>query len=216
MKRGSRAAVGAIVAALAAVSLMAGVAGASHGDLYCLNGQSTALPAGVSYSGGSATLGAGTAHIIASLGGTFWAGFAPAFGRSVLYIPDFPGQSAPPPGVLAPGYSTNVVSLAACTVSGPPPVTHVGVCKVLARADGTTGAFQAIPVSVWNGAEGQYFDAPAANWVEGLGLTCDNPLALGYKAAGYKVSWGAIRDPNHDAKGVRGSGFNDIYPYFTK
>ncbi len=83
-------------------------------------------------------------------------------------------------------------------------------------SDGTLGLFQAITVADWNDSKGQYFDAPAANWVEGLGLTCDNPLALGYKAAGYSVSWGAIRAPNHDPKGIRGSGFNDIYPYFTK
>ncbi len=38
-------------------------------------------------------------------------------------------------------------------------------------------AFQQITVADWNDSKGRYFDAPAANWVEGLGLTCDNPLA---------------------------------------
>ncbi len=206
-------AIGLVVAVLAALTIAVGTAGASHGDLYCLNGQTTTLPAEVGFAGGSVTL-RGAHGIVSFAGGTFYAGIYLATGQAVIWIPDFPGQIID--GILAPGYSTNFVSLGACTVTGPPPVTHVGVCKVLARADGTTGAFQAIPVPVWNAAGGQYFDAPAANWVDGLGLTCDNPLALGYKAAGYSVSWGGKRAPDHDARGVRGSGFNDIYPYFTK
>ena len=204
----------AVVAILATVCLTAGTASAAPDTLYCLNGATTTLPAGVSYSGGSANLSETNARIVISLGGTFWAGFVVSRGRPGIYIPDFPGDT-PPPGVFAPGFSANFVGLGQC-VGGAPAVTHVAVCKVLARADGTTGAFQAIPVPVWNAADGQYFDAPAANWVDGLGLTCDNPLALGYKAAGYSVSWGGKRAPDHDARGVRGSGFNDIYPYFTK
>jgi len=208
--------VGALLAAavVAASSLGVGTAAAAPDTVYCLNGVSTTLPAAVGYTGGSVNLSEGNAQgIIRSFGGKFYAGFFPAAARPALYLEDFPGDV--PNGVLAPGFSLNFVSLGACA-AGPPPVTHVAVCKVLLRADGTLGAFQAIPVAVWNDSAGQYFDAPAANWVDGLGLTCDNPVALGYKAAGYSVSWGAGRDPNHDAKGVRGSGFNDIYPYFTK
>ena len=67
----------------------------------------------------------------------------------------------------------------------------------------------------WKNKDGKYFDAPAANWVEGIGLTCDNPAALGYKAAGYNVAWGGSQDSGHDPNGVRGSGFNNIYPYFV-
>ena len=209
-----RAAVGMIVGLLAVACLAAGPAGASHGtNFYCLNGQTASLPNLVWYEGGGARLTDATAHAIVDFsGGRFQAGFAPAFNRTFLTVPA-PGDP-PPDSFFAPGYSTNFISLGAC--APPPPDAQVGVCKVLPRADGTTGAFQSISVRVWNDSKGQYFDAPAANWVEGLGLTCDNPLALGYKAAGYSVSWGATRASNHDAKGVRGSGFNDIYPYFTK
>ncbi|MGI8974001.1 MAG: hypothetical protein ACR2HI_07470 [Gaiella sp.] len=44
----------------------------------------------------------------------------------------------------------------------------------------------------------------------------DTVYCLNGEAAGYSVSWGGKRAPDHDLKGVRGSGFNDIYPYFTK
>lgn len=68
----------------------------------------------------------------------------------------------------------------------------------------------------WNDPDGPYFDAPAAHSIEGLGLTCDNPVALGFKPAGYDVAWGGAPDAVHDPKGVRGSGFNNIYPNFAK
>lgn len=54
---------------------------------------------------------------------------------------------------------------------------------------GTTGLFQQITVAQWNDKEGEFFNAPAANGVEVVGLTCDNPVALGYKSAGYNVAW---------------------------
>ena len=92
----------------------------------------------------------------------------------------------------------------------------MAVCKYLIRADGKLGLFQEIKVPDWNEPKGQYYDAPAANWVEGLGLTCDDPVALGYKATNTFVAWGGKPAPDHDVKGVRGSGFNNIYPYFTK
>ena len=117
---------------------------------------------------------------------------------------------------LDPGYSTNFVGLGSCTVAFVPSITYVSVCKYLIRSDGQLGFFQQIRVPDWNEPKGQYFDAPAANWVEGLGLTCDNPLLLGYKATGTFVAWGGKPAPDHDAKGVRGSGFNNIYPYFTR
>ena len=207
-----RVGIGTLVAIAATVALTVSPAWATHGDLYCLNGQTTTLPAGVPYAGGSATLSAGAAHAIVDVGGTFWAGFISSLGRSGLWVSSTP----PPPGTFEPGYSTNVVSLGACTATGPPPVTHVAVCKLLPRADGTTGLFQAIQVPLWNDPKGQYFDAIAANWVEGLGLTCDDPVALGYRATNTFVSWGGKTAPNHDPKGVRGSGFNNIYPYFAK
>ena len=65
---------------------------------------------------------------------------------------------------------------------------------------GQPAAFQQITVADWNDSKGRYFDAPAANWVEGLGLTCDNPLALGYRAAGFYVAWGGKPDQNHDPR----------------
>ena len=117
---------------------------------------------------------------------------------------------------LDPGYSTNFVSLGSCKSAFVPSITYVSVCKYLIRADGKLGLFQQIKVPDWNDPKGQYFDAPAANWVEGLGLTCDEPVALGYKATGTFVAWGGKPAPDHDIRGVRGSGFNNIYPYFTK
>ena len=207
-----RVGIATVVAIVAAVGLTASPAGATHGDIYCLNGQTTTLPAGVAYAGGSANLSAGAAHAIVNVGGTFWAGFLPGLGRSGLWVSSTP----PPPGTFEPGYSTNFVSLGACIGRFVPAVTHVSVCKYLTRSDGQLGLFQQITVPAWNDSKGQYFDAPAANWVEGLGLTCDDPVALGYKATNTFVSWGGKGAPDHDPKGVRGSGFNNIYPYFTK
>ena len=117
MKTRLRAAIAAIAALAAAACLTAGPAGATHGDLYCLNGQTTTLPAGVAYSGGTASLTAGAAHAIVNVGGTFWAGFISSLNRSALWVSSTP----PPPGTFEPGYSTNFVSLGACTVTGPPP-----------------------------------------------------------------------------------------------
>jgi len=119
------------------------------------------------------------------------------------------------PGLfLEPGWATYRVTMGACKLAAPPSVTYVAVCKSLPRADGTTGLFQQITVADWNDAKGKYFDAPAANWVDGLGLTCDVPA--GYKAAGYKVAWGGKAAPDNDANGKRASGQNDIYPFYVK
>jgi hypothetical protein len=204
----------AAVALAACAALGPGAASAAPDTVYCLNGQSTNLPAGVPFGGGSAALGEAVVPFIASTGGVFYAGVVTSLGRPGIFVPDSRGDT-PPPGTFASGFSTNSVSLGPCA-SGASSVTYVSVCKLLARSDGTVGMFQQVTVADWNDARGKYYDAPAANWVEGLGLTCDNPLALGYRAAGYSVAWGGKRAPNHDAKGVRASGFNDIYPYFTK
>jgi hypothetical protein len=201
-----------LIAAIAAVAIgfvLPGTASAAPGTLYCVNGVSTTLPTGVSFSGGSATLSEGAANFaINNSGGLFYAGSIG--GRSFIFLPE--GGQAP---TLDPGYSTNFVSLTGCTAFVPA-ITHVAVCKYLIRADGKLGLFQEIKVPDWNEPKGQYYDAPAANWVEGLGLTCDDPVALGYKATGTFVAWGGKPAPDHDVKGVRGSGFNNIYPYFTK
>jgi hypothetical protein len=206
--------IGAAVALGVVACLAAGTASGAPDTIYCLNGQATTLPASVSYSGGSATIGESAVPFIAATGGVFYVGFSPGLGRSAVWIPDFPGDTGPP-GFFAPGFSTNVVGLSGCA-AGAPSVTYVSVCKLLKRGDGTIGLFQQVTVPDWNDSKGQYYDAQAANWVEGLGLTCDNPLALGYRAAGYNVAWGGKPAPNHDPKGVRASGFNNIYPYFTK
>jgi hypothetical protein len=202
-----------LIAAIVTVAVgfvLPGIASPAPGTLYCLNGVTTTLPAGVSFTGGSATLSEGAAtYAITNSGGLFYAGFAGT--RPSIWLLDFPGQLPP----FEPGYSTNYVSLGSCTAFVPA-VTYVSVCKYLPRADGTLGLFQQIKVPDWNDSKGQYFDAPAANWVEGLGLTCDNPLALGYKATNTFVAWGGKPAPDHDAKGVRASGFNNIYPYFTR
>ncbi len=184
--------------------------------VYCLNGVSTTLPATIgasSVSAGSNTVSFTEAYALDAIslgGGIFYYGYVTGGGWFLSRAPGVPYA----PSAFESGYSTNQVGLGACAATSPG-VTHVGVCKLLERADGTTGLFQHIAVADWNDAEGPYFDAPAASWVEGLGLTCDDPVGLGYKATGTKVAWGGQPDPNHDPRGVRGSGFNDIYPLFT-
>ena len=186
---------------------------------YCLNGMTVPPPAPVT--GSSETAGSNTADFTAATlaevlsinpSGVFYAGYNPGSGSWGWWAGSDPGA------VFEPGYSTNHVSRGACRSAAPrssePP--RVAVCKELLRGDGTTGMFQDITVAQWNDSKSEYFDAPAANWVEGLGLTCDNPLALGYKSAGYKVAWGGLPDPGNDPNGVRASGLNNIYPYFTK
>jgi len=78
------------------------------------------------------------------------------------------------------------------------------------------GLLQEITVADWNDPNGQYDDAPAANWVEGVRLTCDDPVALGFASAGSNVAWGGKPDSGHDPNGVRASGFDDIRPYVVK
>ncbi len=201
----------ALVAVIAAVSVSASSAVAAADTVYCVNGKSTTLPTDVSGGSGSRALSEIAALAIIRVGGVFYVGNLTPGGRVFIDIPEGPGYVTP----LLPGYSTNFVSLGACIVAIPQ-VTSLGACKSLLRADGTTGTFQQITVADWNDSTGKYFDATPANWIEGVGLTCDNPLALGYKAAGYNVAWGGKPDPGHDPKGVRGSGFNNIYPYFIK
>jgi len=214
----SRAQIAVLLGALVVAASVAAVvpsAFAGPNTLYCLNGVTTTLPATVT--GGSTNHGthsttlseAVASVLIASHGGTFAVGWGN--GAWLLWTPD----SGVPVTSLEPGYTQYTILNGACTDTASP-VTHVGVCKLLPRGDGTTGLFQEIAVADWNDADGKYFDAPAANWVEGLGLTCDKPLALGYRAAGHNVAWGGEQDPGHDPSGVRGSGFNDIYPYFVK
>ena len=169
----------------------------------------TTLPATVSFQGGSTSLPEGVAQLIISLsGGLFYAG---TNGGTIYFFLPAAGN---PASFLDPGFSTNYVSLGACAIASGP--AEVGVCIALKRSDGTTGLFQEIPINVWNDSTSPYFAAPAANWIEGVGLTCDNPVALGYKAAGYNVAWGGQQDPNNDPRALRGSGFNNIYRYFTK
>lgn len=213
-----------VTTAASAVALLAGPAAAAPDTVYCLNGVSTTLPASVSAS--SVTAGNSSTSLTEPIaqdvitfgGGAFYYGYV----SSGPFIPGWYTSRAPGIPVATtyfePGWTSNQVSLGACVAaaSSVPAVTHLGVCKLLPRGDGTTGLFQQITVANWNDPDGKYFDAPAAYWVEGLGLTCDNPVALGYKAAGYNVAWGGKPDPGHDPKGVRGSGFNNIYPYFTK
>jgi len=199
------------VPAIVAGMMTTGTASAGPTTVYCLNGVSTTLPASVSFPGGSASLDEGSAlFIIGFSGGGFWAGT-----NGIATFVAFQGGFDPSVWFLS-GYSTNFVSVGACKVGYSPGPPHVAVCIALKRGDGTTGLFQDIPVTDWNDPSSPYFAAPAANWVEGLGLTCDDPVALGYKAAGYSVAWGGLQDPNNDPKALRGSGFNNIYPYFVK
>jgi hypothetical protein len=214
-----------LIGLIAALALFAGLtlsatATAQTADetvYYCLNGMT--VPPAAPVTGSSVNHGSNTeffdAATLASIlsinpSGVFYAGWST--------VQDNWGWSATSAAEFEPGYSTNYVSVGACKAAAPwaPEPPRVAVCKELLRGDGTTGMFQEITVAQWNDSESVYFDAAAANWVEGLGLTCDNPLALGYKAAGYNVAWGGQPDPGNDPSGVRGSGFNNIYPYFTK
>lgn len=213
-----------IAVAVAAAALLSGIllsttATAAPATKYCLNGVSTTLPAPVHFT--SQTMGTETGElwedlaleIIADSGGTFYTGWHPGNGDPAGW---YFYWGADPAGFLEVGYTTNFVGIGACKAAWTPEPARVAVCKSLPRGDGTTGMFQEITVAQWNDKDSQYFDAPAANWVEGLGLTCDNPVALGYKSAGYNVAWGGQPDPANDPHGVRGSGMNNIYPYFTK
>jgi hypothetical protein len=212
----------AALATLAGTAALSAPSFAAPSTIYCVNGVSTTLPVPITAS--SVTAGSDTAVLFESLaidlinnhGGSFAYGYFPGntvqfHGWSIVVAGD-PITTAD----LEPGWTAHTVSFGACVAAAAPAVTNVGVCKLLPRGDGTTGLFQQIPLAQWNDPESRYFDAPAANWVEGLGLTCDNPVALGYRAAGFSVAWGGKQDPAHDPKGVRGSGFNNIYPYFTK
>jgi hypothetical protein len=209
-----------LAAAVAAV--LAAPAAAAPNTIYCLNGVSTTLPAAVSAS--SVTAGSNTVSLseaaaleaISLGGGAFYYGYIPG-------APAVPGwYLSRAPGIpfatsaFEPGYSTNQIAVGGCVAAAAPGVTNVAVCKLLPRGDGTTGLFQQITVANWNNPDGQYFDATAANWVDGVGLTCDNPLAAGFTATGITVAWGGKQDPNHDRNGVRAAGFNNIYAYFTK
>ncbi len=208
----------AVVAAIAAASVTAaGSAAAAPDTLWCLNGKTTTLPTTVAGGGGAITLREGLADVLTrfTIGndGVFQVGQVTPGGRIFVNIPDFRGDT----GGFLPGFSNNVILRGPC-VTVVAAVTHLGACKSggLLRTDGTTGVFQEITVADWNDPKGRFFDATAANWLEGRGLTCDDPVALGYKAAGYSVSWGGKQDPGHQTNGVRGAGFNNIYPYYTK
>lgn len=196
-----------LVSAVAyAAAALVGPASAAPNTIYCLNGVTTTLPATITASSISAgTRSVAYTEYFASIdiprGGVVDFGYVTA---------DAEWEWLLSPASLEPGYATVTIAAGECTSR--PGVTHVGVCKLLPRGDGTTGLFQQITVADWNEPDGKYFDAPAASWVEGLGLICDNPVALGYKAAGYTVAWGGKPDPGHDPKGVRGSGFTNIYP----
>ena len=198
-----------LIAAIAAVAVgfvLPGTASAAPNTLYCLNGVSTTLPAAVGFTGGSSTLTEGSATLIIGL-------------RWHLLRRHHSGGRAfvsTATGPLDPGYSTNFVGLGSCTVAFVPSITYVSVCKYLIRSDGQLGFFQQIRVPDWNEPKGQYFDAPAANWVEGLGLTCDNPLLLGYKATGTFGRGVASLPPTMTPRVCVAPGFNNIYPYFTR
>jgi hypothetical protein len=200
---------------LVAVAVMVGVlapapAKAADPTQFCLNGVTYTEPVGIFFEGEYLfSFDVGDAAFLQDVAippGVFYVGYIE--GELGAWISE-PGIEA----ALAPGWDVYYTSLGACAEPG---ITHVGVCKMLLRGDGTTGMFQVIPLAQWNDTTSAYYDAPAANWVEGMGLTCDNPIALGYKDAGYKVAWGGKPAPNNDPKGLRGSGNNNIYPYFTK
>lgn len=204
----------ASAALLTGIMLSATTAAAQEVTYYCVNGLTVPPPAPITASSetaGSITLYVDeewAAHILHDApSGVFYVGYYPPE-EDWFWGTDSEG--------FEDGYSTNYASLGACQAAWAPAPPRVAVCKMLMRGDGVVGMFQNITLAQWNDKESQYFDAPAANWIEGMGLTCDNPVALGYKAAGYNVAGGGVPDPGHDPNGVRGSGFNNIYPYFIK
>lgn len=205
--------IGTLVVALAA--LAAAVPASAAPDLFCYDGVTTDIPPSPSITASSTSAGSNTLFLTIGNATTIVGN-----GWSVFYV-GYTGSNwvfAGSPAGLEPGYVTHTLAAGACTTAAgaTPAVTHVGVCKLLKRGDGTMGMFQEIAVADWNDETGPYFDAPAAYWVDGLGLTCDDPAALGYRSAGTKVAWGGKPAPDNDTKGVRGAGLNDIYPLFRK
>ncbi len=176
-----------LLAAACAAAVLSAPATAAPDTIYCVNGVSTTLPTTVTASSvtgipQSFALSFDESQATTAItlhGGTAYAGYrgAPINNWYVFFAPFAPGA-------FEAGYTQIQVSLGACTTGGAttvvPAVAHVGVCKLLPRADGTTGLFQQISVAEWNDPGGRYFDAPAASWVDGLGLTCDDAVGLGY------------------------------------
>ncbi len=61
--------------------------------VYCLDGNTTSLPAPVTYVGGSRDLREGLADfIIGHSGGVFFVGFFPIFDQALILVPDSPGE----------------------------------------------------------------------------------------------------------------------------
>lgn len=92
------------------------------------------------------------------------------------------------------------------TTTVPPQIDRMGACQLNGQyVDLTNEQFFA---GIFVDANGVTQPVVPANWIQGVGETCSNPITLGYKAAGYKVDDGG-------AVYTIDTTFN-VYPYFTK
>lgn len=89
----------------------------------------------------------------------------------------------------------------------PPPVVVVPSVQVNRSGTCVNGVFTNLTTNAFNYGANTIVAVPAF-WVQGLGETCDNPVALGYKAAGYNVSDAGTID-------TAAPQFN-VYPYYVK
>jgi hypothetical protein len=78
-----------------------------------------------------------------------------------------------------------------------PEPARIAICtaKPIQRTDGTVGTFADVLASEYPASDpaSPYYAAVPANYVQGLGLTCDN--LPGYTDAGYKVNGEGARAP---------------------
>ena len=112
--------VSGLVALVAVIAATVAPAQPAPAPVYCVNGGTTTLPTTLTFSGGSAVFTQSVAEFMISR----------SFDQSTFYLgnsittgtPVFVSLRPPPfnPGtILAPGYSTNSVSLGACTAASP-------------------------------------------------------------------------------------------------
>lgn len=148
---------------------------------YCVGGQTVdaANRATVMYKGGSVTISRVLASVIFNLypGGKFFVGTDAEFGFEVI---------AMEPSRLAPGWSgPHRVTVGACAVAEAPKPQHIAVCSptVVDRPGDIPGIFLTVEYDAWADTSGPYNKMPPANFVEGVGLTCD-PAPAGYVRKG--------------------------------
>ena len=107
-----------LVAVIAATAALAQTA-----PVYCVNGATTTLPTTLTFAGGSRVFTEATAGSVIGNSfdnSTFYLGFTIGGAGPFFFIP--PSSTFDPATTLAPGYSTNSVSLGACAAGSHPKV----------------------------------------------------------------------------------------------